>query len=172
MLYNVCPLDYYPQEQKGKFYKRLGNHSGDKLRTIEPLCGTIQADIKETAQGYWVNPEATTPIQLEDPNLSLIYDNMTGSKQLFSMGTSGGDIFAGTYYFEPTNEGYINRNFGEVNEIDKIYCYETQDNSGKKTPFTILLKLVDTKTIEIGKAPTLKCKQLYESIPNKVQFIR
>ncbi|MBI2151362.1 hypothetical protein HYU21_01395 [Candidatus Woesearchaeota archaeon] len=161
--HNVCPLNYFIEPEKTKLYSLLGGWSNNK-RTIEPICGTIEQDIKGTAQGVWFieNTKNTYP---EDFHLALVLDNFDPRINVFSVGRSIPYLDSKTYRFTPLSTGEINLAFAQV-KPGKVYCYEyrgdgvnnNQDNADSVWGFTILLELLDKETLKIERQLGSECK--------------
>lgn len=153
----VCPFDYYTESLKGQFMKLMGD--GTKSRSESPLCGRIDQDIKGAAQGAWFaeNTKETYP---EDRHLSLVHDDIDPSKPVFSVGTSmeKSGFVAGKYYFDKKSTGVVNRDFNEVNERGKIYCYQGLIGKwGDKLSKVVMLELVDDNTLWMETRVGLSC---------------
>lgn len=173
--YITCPADHFITELKDKLLKRFsGPNNG--IRTKEPVCGTIDVDIKNTAQGVWFSPSQLEEPGFEDQNLALAPDNIETGKQVFSMGLLGVSrgFRSGTYSFIPKNTGLIDRNFSEVKSDGKIYCYNTSENTsfsgGKK--WAIYLTMPNSTTIRIEKSETGTCGMGPWKMKNYIEFVR
>ena len=175
-LHVVCALDYFVDEEKEKFYDLLGGYSPsadkDKKRTIEPLCGTVEQDIKGTAQGVWFIEGTPQKVSYsEDSHLALVTDNIAPDFNVSSVGTST-EIESDTYLFEPEKTGDVNIAFADVRP-GKTYCYEPFKpwEPTKGYGFVILLELLDEETLKIGKNQGKRCKKPY-SFDDYVMFER
>ena len=155
----VCPLDYFDSDNKASLEEFLGN--GSIARTVEPLCGSNNLDLKRTAQGNWIL-EGESDILLEDPHLALIYDNIDPSIGIVSMGDSLEDqgMVSSEYTFEPEASGTINRNFADVTADGQIYCYEINNRFPRETTtesHVLGIQLVDKLTLKVEKLSNASC---------------
>ncbi|HLC85900.1 MAG TPA: hypothetical protein VJG30_01275 [Candidatus Nanoarchaeia archaeon] len=153
----VCSIDYFSPEVRSLLQSKLGSHDGSVRRTVQPFCGEVEQDVSGTAQGVWFveGAEETYP---EDPHLSLVYDNIDPARGVFSVGTSVKGLRSSTYYFIPSKNGFVNRDFKDVKADGNIYCYETVDSfSNFPKNFIILLQLADEKTLRLEKKDFVKC---------------
>ncbi len=117
-LYNVCPLDYYGATKKEVLYSSI-------IRTVEPLCGTINQDVDGTAQGRWFLEGTDESDWQEDNHIALIHDETDFATGKFSVGDSTDSLDTGEYDFTPTSLGYVDRDFDQVTADGQIYCYDT-----------------------------------------------
>lgn len=152
--YTVCPLDYFIEPEKTKLYSLLGGWDNIK-RTIEPLCGTVEQDIKGTAQGNWF-VKGIIKTMPEFPHLALALDNGNPGINVFSVGTSIPNLDSKRYLFSPKSEGEINIAFSKV-KPGAIYCYEQAE-----WDFTIVLELLNETTLKIEKQPGNKCDEPFK----------
>lgn len=123
VLYNTCSLDYYGDDIKNSLYALLGN--GTVNRTVEPLCGDINQDVADTAQGRWFLVGTDESSWREDNQIALIHDEVNFDQGLFSIGDSTDSLSSGEYTFTPTDAGYVDRDFDQVTADGQIYCYDT-----------------------------------------------
>lgn len=153
----VCPLDYYTEPLKGQLMKLIG--TGTKPRSKPPVCGRVDQDNKGTAQGIWF-AENTKKAYPEDSHMALVHDDIDPGKPVFSVGTSmqKSGLAAGLYYYDVKKSGFINRDFNEVNEVDKAYCYQGLKNKwGDKLTKVIMVELAGDNTIKIEARSRLSC---------------
>ncbi len=173
-LYVVCPLDYFVNDLKEELYSLVGDFDEGK-RTIEPICGEVMQDVRGTAQGVWF-AEGTGGLEGEDPHIALVHDNINPTIGVFSIGTSMEDkgLPSSTYNFTPTHSGFFNRDFDEVTPDGNTYCYQAQGGySGQHTDYTIILGLLDDKTIRIEGIKGGSCGTgPWEFSSNYVEFVR
>ena len=151
-LYTVCPLDYFDAELSAILKSHLG-YFGTK-RTIEPICGTISQDVADTAQGIWYlkgTNEQTERVMSEDEHLALVHDNIDPSKGVFSVGNSFNNVQTGRYFFTPSHNGKVNRDFDEIISDGSTYCYEVEEG------FTFILQLTSNITLRIEKQANNSC---------------
>lgn len=152
-IHTACPINYYFGDLKTTLMNLFGDYDGDPKRTVEPICGTIEQDIAETAQGIWF-VKGTTTLEGEDPHLALVHDNMDPTKAVFSVGNSmsPSGLSGGTYSFIPQNSGLINRDFDDIRADGNIYCFEPNYLTG-----AILLQLQSPTTLRIEKQTSTSC---------------
>ena len=153
------PLEYFDATSRSMLQAKLGSFDGKIKRTAPPICGEYNLDIPGTAMGNWIKQGSTkTP---EDNNIALVKDNITPSIQVFSAGLTLPNLNSGTYYFNPTSMGLINRNFSEVKPDGITYCY-TLDllgfvNSGNSIPNTSILIKMENSTTLIAEKRNCNC---------------
>ena len=147
--HTVCPIDYYSGDLKNTLMARFGDYDGDRKRTIEPICGTIEQDVNETSQGVWFISGTSNSWSGEDSHLALVHDNINPNTAVFSVGTSmsSSGLSSGTYQFSPQSSGQLNRDFDEVRSDNNIYCYEPSNISNEK----IILLLTSNTNLKIEK---------------------
>ncbi|HVO32435.1 MAG TPA: hypothetical protein VMU17_00885, partial [Elusimicrobiota bacterium] len=158
-LNTVCPVDYFTSSLKSAMQAKLGRFDGGHRRVTPPLCGTIEADVADTAKGYWYHPGS--PDNPEDPHLSLIDNNVYAPQQTISVGNSlpnGGGVW---YIFTPNNAGLVDRNFSQVTADGNIYCYDTfYDPIGQPLGLggpTFILQMTDATTLRLEKQGPGSC---------------
>jgi hypothetical protein len=151
----VCPLNYFKAGPKTTLEGMLMTEGGMK-RTIPPICGEIEQDEPATAQGVWFL-KGTVSTYPEDPHIALVHDNFDPSKGAFSIGTSmqKSGLAAGVYYFQPSDIGYVNREFAGVRVDGKAYCYEAAKGGGKKQ--AIILQLTGETTLRMERLQSDSC---------------
>lgn len=156
--HTACPLDYFIEKEKVKLYSLLGGFNNDK-RTAEPLCGTIEQDIKGTAQGLWFleGEEDTYP---EELHLALVLDNIDPRINVFSVGMSIPGMENNKYPFIPESKEDVNVAFSKV-KLGTIYCYEQAD-----WDFVIVLELLNETTLKIEKQTSSKCSKPFKGLPH------
>lgn len=177
LFYNACPANYFVSSIKNEMLGRFSDYDGNK-RTIEPVCGTIEVDIKGTAKGYWFTLDHT-PNSMEDKNMALANDNKNPLKQAFSMGNSGEakGFKSGVYFFTPTESGNVNRDFATVKPDSSVYCYETTDSPSGATHgvgqvSVLYLSLINGETIRVEKVNKTTCGSGPWTLANYVEFVR
>ena len=145
----VCGLDYFEPEARGQLKGLLGGWGEGSRRTIEPICGEVEQDEPGTAQGVWF-AKGTRDTHPEDLHIALVHDNVDPSWSVFSVGTSmaGNGLASGTYYFQPSPSGLMNRDFDEVVSDGQTYCYEPKDWPGDAPSLSsIILVQLTTETM-------------------------
>lgn len=176
--YNVCPANYFIAEIKNEMMGRFSGYGRNEKRTIEPVCGTIEADAKGTAKGHWFSRDHVQNSQ-EDKNMALVNDNKNPLQQAFSMGTSGESkgYRSGVNFFMPKNSGNVNRDFAEVRADGNVYCYETTSSpnfathdDGQKS--VIYLSMPNNETVRVEKSNRSACDQGPWIMANYVEFVR
>lgn len=155
-IYNVCPLDYFTNSLKSQLHSLLGY--SEIRRTEEPICGSINHDVIDTAQGNWFISGSPIFDWVEDQQLTLAHDNVQPQYGVFSMGTSGNSLSVGRYFFNPVHSGYVNRDFDEVQADEQTYCYEVSSwPDGSLSPFIILIQLINNTQLRIEKQNSTSC---------------
>ncbi|MFA6027487.1 MAG: hypothetical protein WC752_01010 [Patescibacteria group bacterium] len=149
-LHYVCPLDYFGSTKKAKMQTLLGRINN--WREIKPVCGRVEYDVPERAQGAWFEKGTTGQTWDEDNQLALVPDNYYPEQLVFSVGQSLSEVGleVGAYYFNPQGSGLVNRKFSEVKNNGKIYCYEAGNE-------VILIKLKNKVTLRIGTTDLPSC---------------
>jgi hypothetical protein len=152
----VCPLNYFKAATKATLEGMLMKEDGMTKRTIPPLCGEVEQDEPATAQGVWFL-KGTTSTYPEDPHAALVHDNFNPARGAFSIGTSmqKSGLASNVYYFEPTDIGYVNRDFAGVRADGKIYCYDAPAGDGKKN--VIILQLTSATALRMERANAGTC---------------
>jgi len=159
--YITCPADHFTAELKDKLSKRFsGPNNG--IRTKEPVCGTIDVDIKGAAQGAWFPLGGSEKPGSEDQVLALAFDNIETDKQVFSMGLSGisKGFKSSTYSFIPKTAGLIDRNFSQVTADNQTYCYNTdtaRNSRYSSEKHAIYVTMPDSKTIRVEDSGRTSC---------------
>lgn len=168
--YTVCPFDYYPADIQHQLKTYLGVISGNKPRTIEPVCGEVAQDKLGTAQGNWVTPD-TGLVGPEDKYLALVHDSLDPRVPVFSVGTSIPTIPYSEYRFTPEAEGLVNRDFSQVIP-EKVHCYDGLKNRENSVSPIILLQLKDQETLLIEGQQKTSCGSGPWELKQPTMFIR
>ena len=100
----------------------------------------------------------------EDPHIALVHDNVDPSIGAFSVGNSLPGLKSGVYFFDPQEEGFVNRDFNQV-EVDEadgnIFCYELYVAGGGHLPQSvasiILIQLTTDTTLHIEAQSANAC---------------
>ena len=172
--YNACPANYFTDSIKNEMLGRFSSRERNGKRTIEPVCGTIEVDIKGTAKGHWF-PGDYVKYAHEDKNMALVNDNKNPQVQAFSMGISGENkgYRSGVNFFVPKNSGNVNRDFAEVKSDGNVYCYETSDAwDGRGQKAVLYLNMPNGETIRVEKSNRSACGQGPWSMENYIEFVR
>ncbi len=156
----ICPIDYFSPALKTTMQAKLGRFDGGYPRVTSPICGTIAADVANTAKGYWYHPGS--PDNPEDPHLSLIDNNVYAPQQTISVGNSlpnGGGLW---YIFTTASSGLHNRDFSQVTADGNIYCYDTFfDPVGQSIPNgtvpIFILQMTSATTLRFEKQTAAGC---------------
>ncbi|PKB83194.1 MAG: hypothetical protein BZY88_02550 [SAR202 cluster bacterium Io17-Chloro-G9] len=154
----VCPIDYYAPEIRDQLRGRLGEFTGQRPRTVEPICGEVEQDELGTAQGTWYRRGTLGPS--ESPHLALVHDNVDPSLGVFSFGTSVPGLGPGVYFFHPQTSGRINLDFSRVAADGSVYCYASLfGRSGRPVSptRTILIQLTSETTLRIETQDAAEC---------------
>ena len=141
VLHAVCPYDGYGPEQREVFY-------GEIKRTGEPRCGTVELDVRGTAQGLWVD-KADQAIQQGDERMFVTlgpqYDT-PGVTQRLAVAPSA---LGGVQVDVPiAHVGRKNRAFGEVTPDGSVYCYAGEDSDA-----SFLLALSAAEELRLERVP-------------------
>lgn len=159
--YSVCPIDYFSPGPRATMEAKLGRFDGGYPRVTAPICGTIDADVANTAKGYWYKIGA--PDYPEDPHLSLIDNNVYAPQQTISVGNSlpnGGGLW---YIFSKVSgAGQVDRAFEEVTADGNTYCYDTfYDPVGQAIALAsapvFILKMTSATTLRFEKQTSVGC---------------
>lgn len=165
-LHVVCPVDYFIEDVRDELTARFGNYDGTEMRTIEPLCGTIMQDVKDTAQGMWFIEGTEGTYTQEDPQLALVHDNVDPTIGVFSVGNSISNLSYGVYQFTPSTTGLVNTDFNLVTADGEVHCYEASSE-------VIIIKLTDATSLTIEKKDDAACGAgPWAFTSNAVNFIR
>ncbi len=164
MKHAACPLDYFSSEVKTELYSRVGTDVGYSLepRTVEPVCGQVEQDELGTAQGVWF-VEGTKDTYPEDQHLALAHDNFDPTRGVFSVGQAmqKSGLSSNTYYFDPEEEGLVNRDFSDIKPDGEVYCFETKErsfNPQSEVPKTvIILELTSDTAMRMEKKSGSSC---------------
>ncbi|MFC1523086.1 hypothetical protein ACFL6Y_11815, partial [Elusimicrobiota bacterium] len=158
--YVVCPYDYFEAGTvKDNLFGKL-----QVVRTSEPVCGTVDHDIKDTAQGKWflAGTEWGTD---ESPHMALVPSNKNPLVGVLSIGTSTLDSTA--YNFTFTYSGQTRRHFSQVTSDGNTYCYgPLEDNWGGSKAGYIFLKMTDDRTLKLERVSSGDCP----GSPNGLEF--
>lgn len=173
-LYFSCSLDYFEPELSQRLYKKIGNFNLEYLNPGDPVCGTVYQDLPGTAQGVWVTRDVKGELWDTENVAALVHSNFDHKKGAFSFGNKIKEIGINNsvaLLFEPTTTGLINLDFNLVKD-DKVYCYDTDNGHNQpNSKVTILLKLVNDKTLRIGHSPK-PCSQTELKINKYVEYVR
>jgi hypothetical protein len=157
--YDSCPLDYFTQASVAGLKAKLGYFNGPPPYDGVSTCGTILNDVVNTAAGVWFKPGQ--PDNPEDPHLSLVHDNVRTTWEDISIGVSGPGPT--TYeLFQPANSGLFDRDFTQVTDDGKIYCYDTfrdiiSGNPQAGLNFIYLIQLTSSTTLRIDRQTAASC---------------
>ncbi len=162
--YAVCPIDYFSTSLKSDLEARFSSYTGATQRTTAPVCGEVEQDVSETAQGLWFFPN--TDVYPEDPHLVLAHDNVTPSIAVFSVGTSLTGVDSGVYTFTPVDSDFINRDFSDVTVDGSRYCYETEEGT------IFMLQLASATVLHIQKLDQANCDNIPDFDDSTATFER
>ncbi|NHJ32673.1 MAG: hypothetical protein FK732_07415 [Asgard group archaeon] len=160
--HTVCPIAYFTDHLQANLKTKIGGWI-----PVDPpgYCGKIDFDVPNTAQGIW-EKEVWSGDSVEEFGLALVYSNFNISKGAFSIGDAGNDTWdKSVYYFEPTDAGYLNRNFSQITNDGNVYYYLCNEfKTGMIYTKVILIKLtanrelylqfIDQGGVEIPPVPT------------------
>jgi len=153
--YTVSPLDYFTDEITQILVPQCGDsfHGLPTVRTKPPIGGTVDYDVKGTAQGIWF--KVGEPMFPEDPHMALAYHNVYPDVPIFSIGNSVTGLNPGPYTFTMQDTGFVNRSFDSVKPDGNIYRYNSWYLSN--TPYghmVLLLQLIDDSHLKIEMQDT------------------
>jgi len=156
----ICPIDYFTSSLKATMQAKLGRFDGGYQRVTPPICGTIAADVANTAKGYWYHPGS--PDNPEDPHLSLIDNNVYAPQQTISVGNSLPNGGGQWYIFTTASSGVHPRDFSQVTADGNIYCYDTFfDPLGQSIPLIsapiYILQMTSSTTLRFEKQTSVGC---------------
>lgn len=115
----VCPYDYFSDSTlQTLFTSRL--NSG-VVNAGDPLCGTLDTDIENTAQGRWYNQDESSTSEQNHVFLGIHFRD--SQKSIFSIGSSN-DLDGAVYVFTHVTSGQVNRQFSDISFDGNIYCFD------------------------------------------------
>ena len=169
--YLRCPLDYYSSAKKTELTAKLGGYDGIfnnlTTRTIAPVCGEVNQDKANTAQGNWIK-QGVTSYNNEDEHLSFVHDNEVPTQGVVSIGAKSGVHNEYVLFnFIPTTNGQTKRQFADVTADNTVYCYEPESES---ISYHIKIKMTDNSTIQVEKGAGA-CP-LSPTISSPITFVR
>lgn len=144
--HTICPIDYFEPSVRDQLRAKFGGRG--RLRTVEPLCGTLMQDVANTAQGRWYFDQTTT----DDHHLALVHDNVDPTLGAFSVGTSVPNLPAGVYNFAPSATGPVNLDFNLVKADGQVHCYQPAFGTRH-----LLVQLTSATTLKIESAAGASC---------------
>ncbi|EKD41678.1 MAG: hypothetical protein ACD_73C00586G0002, partial [uncultured bacterium] len=151
----VCAYDYFNDALKNELEPLLADPSGTYYPTRDPLCGTVDVDVQDTAQGMWFSDQNSTVNDGEDEHMALAPHNVRATVQVFSIGNAIPTIESDPYEFTPVTSGLVNRDFSTVTNDGNVYCYEATNIDAIVSVF--LLHLSDDETLEIEGIEATEC---------------
>ncbi len=173
--YAVCPFDYFPESIKEKLIYSDPGFIG-KIPSENLSCGTIYADVKNTAQGYWFPKYPKNRQLFNSPEVYNLYigpDSTKPSVNVFSIGLSVPNIEPGTYDFSPESAGTINRVPSQVLNDGKIYCYEIWDRRDfSQNKRVLILQMTGNSSLKIESVNDSECGNFFNFSSNAVEFVR
>ena len=130
VLHAVCAIDYYSPDVRDRLRGRFGGHRGQRLRTVEPICGEVEQDEPGTAQGNWFLRGTEGSLSSSPTtHLALVHDNVDPLLGAFSVGAPVPGIGPFAVIFAPqTCGGRVNLDFNQVTADGNIYCYDSWHN--------------------------------------------
>ena len=165
--YVVCPYDYYEDGLiKDGLMAKL-----QLERTDSPICGTVDLDIAETAQGLWYLSGSSSDMD-ESNHIALVPSNFDPSVGVLSIGNT--DIGTEAYFFDMESTGLKLRDFSGVSSDGNMYCYDnlrTRTNSiasGNSASLSghLFFNMPTNNTLKIERASTGSCP----NNPNNLSF--
>lgn len=126
-LWAICPQSLFVDPLRDFLLSITGR--GELRRVDEPRCGTMEIDIKDTAQGMWVLDGQDVPLNFStyDKFFALAPDDLqpetfhvlVTAHPEFEVDPGGSVVFR----FRLENSGRINRRFSGLPGDGSIYCY-------------------------------------------------
>lgn len=119
--YVACPYDYFvPGSVREELRIKLMN-----ARQDAPVCGTVEVDVENTAQGRWYL--AGTSDFGEEGHIALVpASRAPETVGVLSVGNSA--VGTDAYYFSYQESGRVNRRFGDINADGTVYCFDSLRN--------------------------------------------
>ncbi|TSC96923.1 MAG: Uncharacterized protein CEN88_254 [Candidatus Berkelbacteria bacterium Licking1014_2] len=158
-IHTVCPIDYYSETLKSTLTAMFGDYDGSPKRTVEPVCGTVEQDVANTAQGAWFLKGTDNSWSGEDTHLALVHHNVNPNTPVFSVGNSlsASNLPKGVYEFSAQGSGLINRDFDDVTSDNNIYCYQMDGQGWVEGSITILVQLSTSTILKIERGADSAC---------------
>lgn len=150
----MCLFDLYSGDLKNQYYAKFGTtQSGTFVpRTVQPLCGEVNQNIKGTIQGMWYYGEQNEKdLEFQGKGLAFLHYNLDPTMAEISIGGTIKEK-AEVIMFTTSHSGTINREPSEVTVDKKIYCYENGYSNGK-----VLVELIAPNKMQI-EYQTGKCE--------------
>ncbi len=150
--YITCPIDYFEPTLKKILSEKFGSWSGQK-RTVEPLCGEVNQDIKGTAQGNWTSGDGKIDMPEHwTERLALAHDNVDPSIGIVAIG--GIISKSAKIQFPFMQVGLKNRNFSQITADGNIYCYEGETTGTDEIPKgRVLIQLINEVSLKAEYQP-------------------
>ncbi len=160
----VCPYDYYePGAVKDLLMSKL-----QVLRTAEPICGTIDVDVPDTAMGRWFLAGTTAGnFDSESDHLALVPSNFDPDVGVLSVGNS--TVGTKPYLFDFAFSGQARRHFADISADGKMYCFDDlRDGSdgffAHATAGYLFLKMTSNTTLTLERMPEGSCPDSPDSL--------
>lgn len=173
----VCPYEQFTPALKQFMLSSIKDGQGNP-RTDEPLCGTMEIDVPQTAQGAWIKKSMAASSHLgdESPFISLMPDPLSPSTtQGFSIGAQ--ELGARYETMPISSAGRVNLKFSDVKSIGSIYCYLPGANYLQDHSFFIALTSSQSLTIERvshakDQSPCMNAPQGWSFSSQAIQYVR
>jgi len=122
----VCPYDPFTADLRAQLNPKMGDF-GRPSSGEEPVCGTMNVDVTNTARGVWVLQSNPVNQQGDETNFIVLMPHplYPQSGQTFSFGPSslaGGML---PEKFPVQTSGRVNRQFKDITSGSGVYCYAT-----------------------------------------------
>ncbi len=145
--FHVAPFSaYYGEPARSTVRAMLGSFDGHTRRVAEPLGGSIDSDVRGTAQGVWFSPgQPTFP---ETSHLAIAPDNVEPTLMTISFGLSQPDAIPGAYHFVPVSSGDIDRAPSEITPGATIHCWEVGYGDANVRA-VVFVQLTDATTLRV-----------------------
>ena len=149
--YVACPYDYFVAgDVRDELQIKLMN-----ARQDAPVCGTVEVDVENTAQGRWYL--AGTTDYGEEGHIALVPSSLAPETVgVLSIGNSSVGIDA--YYFSFQETGRVNRRLSEITADGAVYCFDELRNrattvmgSYQSLPGVLLLSMDDALSLRLER---------------------
>ncbi len=164
MTHVVCPYDYYEDgSAKDLLFTKLR-----VARTEEPVCGKVDHDIKNTAQGLWylVDSESSNS---EVNHIALVPSNFDPNYGVLSVGNSA--VGTNEYHFVFQDTGKVKAKFSSISANGNKYCFDSlrtraSESSGSAIDGYLFLTMPTANTLTLERKSSGSCP----SNPNSLSF--
>ena len=147
----ACAYDYYPNNLKQEFFNLIKRENNK--------CGIVMQDIPKTLKGNWFH-ESANEEYVVNWNVYLAFVNENDYPDVQAVSIAGFITDPSKYKFIPKTSGTTNREFSQVTNDGKIYCYQPESvgKENDKIPTgKILVQLTSDTSLKI-EHQTGSCK--------------